>query len=325
MDRRIKFRHLEAFVTIARAKRLKRAAEQLNLTQPAISKTLRDLEDILNVTLMTRDRSGVRLTPEGQVFLQYAEQSTAALSQGLSSIASLSETGGHVLKIGVLPSVAAQVLPPAIERFRAVSASTILHVDEGSHEFLTDRLRSGELDLVVGRLGNADTMRGLSFTSLYAERVVAVVAPDHPRRRATRLEQIEDDVIIYPPAAAAIRPLMARQMLTRGLALFADRIECVSGALGRAMTLGSLQPVWFISYGVVADDLKTGRLVALDIDMAATEGAVGIMARSEESAPARLGLFRKALSEAAAALDASQTGAIGLAKAGAQTGTDQAG
>lgn len=301
MDRRIKFRHLEAFVTIARAKRLKSAAVQLNLTQPAISKTLRDLEDILSVSLMTRDRSGVRLTPEGQVFLQYAEQSTAALNKGLSSIASLSEAGGHVLKIGVLPSVAAQVLPLAIERFRRSSPKTILQVEEGSHSFLTDRLRSGDLDLVVGRLGNADTMQGLSFTALYMERVVAVVAPDHHKREATRLEQIEGEVIIYPPEAAAIRPLMARLMLTRGLALFGDRIECVSGALGRAMTLGSLKPVWFISRGVVADDLVDGRLVALNIDMAQTEGAVGIMARSEENASALVGLFRGALSEAAVA------------------------
>jgi len=302
MDRRIKFRHLEAFVVIARAKRLKRAAEQLNLTQPAISKTLRDLEEILGVSLMTRDRSGVRLTPEGKVFLQYAEQSTAALRQGISSIASLSEAGGHVLKIGVLPSVAAQVLPKAIEAFRRVSPDTILHVDEGSHGFLTDCLRSGELDFVVGRLGNAESMRGLSFTALYTESVVAVVAPDHPRRDATRLEQIEEDLIIYPPDAAAIRPLLAQLMLSRGMALFSDRIECVSGALGRAMTLGALHPVWFISRGVVADDLDAGRLVALDIDMRSTEGAVGIMARSEENTSALVGLFRIALSDAAVAL-----------------------
>lgn len=298
MDRRIKFRHLEAFVAIARAKRLKRAAEQLNLTQPAISKTLRDLEDILGATLMTRDRAGVRLTPEGQVFLNYAEQSTAALSQGINSIASLNQAGGHALKIGVLPSVAAQVLPQAIEAFRAASPNTILHVDEGSHGFLTDCLRAGDLDLVVGRLGEAHSMRGLSFTALYTESVVGVVAPDHPRRDATRLDQLEDDLIIYPPAASAIRPLMARLMLTRGLALFGDRIECVSGALGRAMTLGPLRPVWFISRGVVADDLAAGRLVALDIDMGPTEGAVGIMARSEENVSALTGLFRQALSDA---------------------------
>jgi LysR family pca operon transcriptional activator len=87
----------------------------------------------------------------------------------------------------------------------------------------TDCLRSGELDLVVGRLGNAESMRGLSFTALYAESVVAIVAPDHPRRDATRLEQIEEDLVIYPPDAAAIRPLLAQLRLSRGMALFGDR------------------------------------------------------------------------------------------------------
>lgn len=308
MDRRIKFRHLEAFVVIARAKRMKRAAEQLNLTQPAISKTLKDLEDILGVTLMNRDRAGVRLTPEGQVFLQYAEQSNAALQQGINSIATLNQAGGALLRIGALPSVAARVLPKAIEQFRAVSPNTILHVDEGSHDFLTDRLRSGDLDLVIGRLGAADTMQGLSFTALYAEMVVAVVAPDHPGRDATRLEQIQDNLIIYPPEASAIRPLVARLMISRGLALFRDRIECVSGAFGRAMTLGRLQPVWFISHGVVADDLDAGRLVALDIDMGPTEGAVGVMARSEENLSPLVGLFRAALAETAKSSETIQSG-----------------
>ncbi len=297
MDRRIKFRHLEAFVAIARAKRLKRAAEQLNLTQPAISKTLKDLEEILNVSLMDRDRAGVRLTPEGQVFLQYAEQSGAALQQGINSIASLTEAGGAVLKVGVLPSVAAQVLPLAIEKFRTMSPNTVIHVEEGALNVLADRLRSGDLDLVMGRLGEADTLKGLSFTALYEETVVALVAPDHPRKDATRLEQIENDLIIYPPQNSAIRPLMARLMLSRGLALFEDRIESVSDAFGRAMTLGPLRPVWFISRGVVAADLAAGRLIALDIDMGPTEGAVGIMARSEEAPSPLVRLFRSAVSD----------------------------
>ena len=203
-----------------------------------------------------------------------------------------------------MPSVAAQVLPRAIEQFRGVSPRTVIHLEEGSHGFLTDRLRSGDLDLVIGRLGAADTMRGLSFTALYTEMVVAVVAPDHPRRAATRLEQIEDDLIIYPPEATAIRPLLARLMLSRGVALFGDRIECVSGAFGRAMTLGALKPVWFISRGVVADDLDVGRLVALDINMGPTDGAVGIMVRSEEDLSPLVGLFRAAVSDVAVPLDA---------------------
>lgn len=299
MDRRIKFRHLEAFIAIARAKQLKRAAEDLNLTQPAISKTLKDLEDILGTSLMQRGRAGVRLTPEGEVFLQFAEQSAAALQHGLNSIASLGAAGGAVLKVGVLPSAAANILPVAAERFRATSPETTLHVQEGSLGFLTDRLRGAQLDLVVGRIGGPETMVGLSFTALHSETVVAVVAPDHPLAGATRLEQLNDALIVYPPKGSAIRPLVAQLMLSRGLPLYPNRIESVSGAFGRAITLGPLRAVWFISRSVVEDDLATGRLKALDIDMGPTEGAVGIMARSEESATPIVHLFRQALLEAA--------------------------
>lgn len=69
MDRRIKFRHLNAFSTIARAGSLKRAAEQMNLTQPAISKALKELEEIIGVVLLARSRAGVQLTAEGEIFL----------------------------------------------------------------------------------------------------------------------------------------------------------------------------------------------------------------------------------------------------------------
>jgi LysR family pca operon transcriptional activator len=300
VDRRIKFRHLEAFIAIARAKRLKRAAEQLNLTQPAISKTLKDLETILGVALMVRDRAGVRLTAEGQIFLQYAEQSAASLRQGLSSLATLGAAGGASLRVGALPSAAGGALALAVERFRAQAPGTVLWVEEGTHEHLTSELRAGGLDIVVGRVGDAGTMSGLSFTALHSETVVAVVAPDHPRRGATRLDQIAGDLVLYPPRDAAIRPLVARLMLSRGMALFENRIETVSSTFGRSMTLGPLRPVWFISQGVVAEDLARGHLVALDIDMGPTVGAVGIMVRAEEAPGPLVQLLRQSLVEAVA-------------------------
>ena len=229
------------------------------------------------------------------MFLQYAEQSAAALRQGIKNISALGEMVGAVLKIGVLPSVAAQVLPRATETFRGMSPKTTIHISEGAHTHLTDQLRAGELDMVVGRLGEAATMDRVTFTTLYSERVVAVVAPDHPQCRATGLDEVINNLIIYPPNDAAIRPLVARLMISHGLDLFEDRIECVSGAFGRAMTLGAQKPVWFISRGVVADDLEAGRLVALDIDMAATAGPVGIMVRSDEAESALIHLYREAL------------------------------
>ena len=295
MDRRIKFRHLEVFTSIARSQSLKRAAENLNLTQPAVSKTLKDLEVILGVALLERGRGGVRLTPEGEVFLSHAEQSMAALQSGLNNIASLGQGGAAQISVGALPSVAAHLLPKAVLAFRRQAPDTVLRVLEGPHDHLTDQLRSGTLDLVVGRLGAADTMVGLSFTQLYTEDVVLVVAPGNPLAGITRLDQIQGFPVLYPPGSAAIRPLVARMMMAKGLALFGNRIEAASSAFGRAMTLGPAQAVWVISKGVVAADLASGALVPLNIDTSDTAGPVGVMARSEEAPSAVALLFRQSL------------------------------
>lgn len=281
MDRRIKFRHLDAFSAIARARSFKLAAEQLNLTQPAISKTLKELEDILGVVVLERSRSGVSLTPEGEVFLHFAEQSTAALRHGLRSIQSASVAAG-VLKIGALPSVASALLPDAVLAFTGQSPDTLVEIHEGPHHDLTARLRSGGLDLVVGRLGKPDTMVGLSFQQLYTEEVAIVARPDSPSLSVQDFGELDQFRVLYPPKDSAIRPLVARLLIAQGVPLFRNRIETASPTFGRAVVRSDPQTVWIISAGVVANDIAQGHLVSLDLDMSPTRGAVGIMNRAEE-------------------------------------------
>ncbi len=296
MDRRIKFRHLDAFSAIARARSFKIAAEQLNLTQPAISKTLKELEDILGVVVMERSRSGVSLTPQGEVFLQFAEQSTAALRHGLRSIQATNSAAGR-LRLGALPSVASSLLPGAVRDFASKSPDTLVEVHEGPHHDLTSRLRSGGLDLVVGRLGKPDTMVGLSFQQLYSEEVVIVASPSSPAvtlRSAANLDRFR---VLYPPKDSAIRPLVARLLIAQGVPLFRNRIETASPDFGRAVTIADPNTVWIISKGVVADDIAKGRLVRLEIDMGSTQGAVGIMSRAEEVPSVATRTFAKLLND----------------------------
>lgn len=296
MDRRIKFRHLDAFSAIARALSFKVAAEQLNLTQPAISKTLKELEEILGVIVMERSRAGVSLTPEGEVFLQFAEQSTAALRHGLRSIQAKSIAAGQ-LKVGALSSVASSLLPKAMLAFTQISPDTLVQVHEGPHNDLTVRLRSGGLDLVVGRLGKPDTMVGLSFQQLYSEEAVVVTNMNSPAIGITDFADLDAFRVLYPPKDSAIRPLIARLLISQGVPLFRNRIETASPAFGRAVTLADPNTVWIISKGVVADDITRCRLARLKIDTAATLGAVGIMSRAEEVPSVATRAFSKLLSE----------------------------
>lgn len=281
VDRRIKFRHLDAFSAIARARSFTVAADQLNLTQPAISKTVKELEDILDTKVLERSRSGVSLTPQGEVFLQFAEQSTAALRHGLRSIQASAGTAGR-LSIGALPSVASSLLPQAVLTFSAQSPNTQVEIHEGAHLDLTTRLRSGTMDIVVGRLGKPDTMIGLIFQQLYSEQVVIVARPDSPALAVRDPAELEAYRVLYPPKDAAIRPLVARMLISKGVPLFRNRIETASPVFGRAVTLADPNTVWIISQGVVADDIAKDRLKMIALDTGATEGAVGIMSRAEE-------------------------------------------
>ncbi len=296
MDRRIKFRHLDAFSAIARARSFKAAAEQLNLTQPAISKTLKELEEILGVIVMERSRSGVALTPEGEVFLQFAEQSTAALRHGLRSIRAKSNAAGH-LKVGALPSVASSLIPDVVLAFTQKSPDTLVEIHEGPHHDLMARLRSGGLDLVVGRLGKSDTMVGLSFQQLYSEEVLIVANPDSPALKIRDFAALDAFRVLYPPRDSAIRPLVARLLISQGVPLFRNRIETASPAFGRAVTVADPDTVWIISKGVVADDIAKGRLAPLKIDMTSTRGAVGIMSRAEEVPSVATRLFSRLLND----------------------------
>ena len=296
MNRRIKFRHLDAFSAIARAGSLKRAAEQVNLSQPAISKTLKELEEITGARLMDRDRAGVRLTSAGEVFLQFAEQSTTALRHGLRSLRGGAQSDR--LRIGALPSVAGSILPAAVSRFIADAPDTLVEVQEGQHHDLTAQLRSGALDLVVGRLGRPESMVGLTFRQLYSEQVVVVARPGTPPTNATSLAELSECLAIYPPQQSAIRPLVARAMISARQLLFEHRVETTSAPVARGLLDRHPNAVWFISRGVVAAELADRTLTALDIPLTQTVGAVGIMSRDDDIPTSASQSFARLLSEA---------------------------
>jgi LysR family pca operon transcriptional activator len=316
MDRRIKIRHLQAFTEILRQRSLKRAAARLSLTQPAISRTLAELEAILGAQLLIRDRGGVTPTPQGAFFLAHAQASLSALEQGLSGFRD-GGRGALALKVGPLPSVAARLMPQIAIELARLAPDLLLTVADGSHGALTEQLRDGGLDLVIGRLGDPATMRGLSFTQLYLEEVAVVVRPGHPILSDPDLRRIGDWTVLYPAPGAAIRPIVERLLIAEGVTLPPRRIETVSGAFGRAFTAQS-DAVWLISAGVVAGEVAAGRLVRLPVATPLTEGPVGLMARAEPAPAGQPGtarhLFTTAVSRAVAVLglEDSAAGSNGL-------------
>lgn len=296
MDRRIRIRHLQALTEIIRQGSMKRAAERLFLTQPAISRTLSELEDILGAELVIRGRAGVALTPQGEFFHGFALNSLSALEQGVTGLQAARQTMTE-LRVGALPSVAARLMPEAVAHLAELAPDIRLTIADGSHEHLTRLLKAGDLDLVIGRLGAPEMMQGLSFTQLYLEEVAIVARPDHPALSAEKLQELFEWPIIFPPPWAAIRPLVERFLIAEDIPFPTRRIETVSGAFGRAYVQES-DAIWFISAGVVAREIEQGRLARLTIATDLTAGPVGLMIRAQNPENIEIRIFTRAVRQA---------------------------
>ena len=278
----IKLRHLEAFVEVARQRSVQKAADALHVSQPAVTKTMRELEESLGVAVYERDGRGIRLTNHGEVFLRHAGAALVSVKQGLDSVSDGRAGELQPIRVGALPTVSSLIMPRAIELFLQEQPDRRVRIVTGENAAILEQLRQGELDLVVGRLSGADLMVGLSFEHLYSEAVRFVVRPQHPLLSASGsvLERIADYLVLMPTPASIIRPYVDRLLIANGVHVFPRQIETVSDTFARAF-LRTNDAVWIISAGVVANDLADGALVALPVDTAQTLGPVGLTMRAD--------------------------------------------
>ncbi len=118
-DGRVKFRHLQCFLAVAQFGSVQKAAHSLSITQPAVSKTIAELESILGVRLFERGRQGARPTREGQLFMPHASACVLALRQGVGLLAREGGGAAATLEIGMLPTVAASLAPAVLKTLAA--------------------------------------------------------------------------------------------------------------------------------------------------------------------------------------------------------------
>ena len=296
MDQRIKLRHLQTFLEVARQRSVGKAADALAITQPAVTRTMRELEDILGVSLLEKDGRGIRISHFGEVFLKHAGESLAAVQRGMDSLAQALKSEGPPVRIGTLPTASATIMPDAVAEFLAIGTGSQVTIVSGENRVLLNSLRLGELDLVVGRLAAPEYMTGLTFEPLYSEEVAIIVSPNHPllARRNFTLGALANYTVLMPTKNSVIRPFVDRLLLTNGIPDLPNTVETVSDSFGRAFVTRH-NAIWFISRGVVADELQSGRLAELEIDMGETRGAVGLTTPAAVEPSAALALMKQTI------------------------------
>jgi len=277
----IKLRHIRAFLDIATEGSLTGVARAQGITQPALSRTLAELETLLGQPMFLRQGRKLILTEAGGVFRRHALTAVQALEAGA---AALRPGVSGTLRVGVLPTVATRFMPRVVLRFRELRPEIVLAVETGPHFHLMRLLRDGAVDLVMGRLPGAAEMAGLSFDHLYEDEVILAGRADHPLRNRPAPEALAASPVILPPATALIRPVVDDYLAANGLAGLRPAVETVSLALGRGVCLAS-DALWFISRGVIAHELERGDMVALPTGARFLSGAVGMTQRQGSAPP----------------------------------------
>lgn len=303
IDSRIKLRHIACFLEVAARSGFGRAAEALNLTQPAISRAIAELEEILGTPLFERGRGGAVLTADGRAFRTHAGAAFAELGRGIDTLRRPGGAAGGELTVGALPTVAARIMPEAVRRAKDAGLSATIAIEAGPNGWLLDQLKQRRLDLVVGRLAEPQVMMGLAFEHLYSEPIVFVVRPGHPAAagRPIGLADIAGHTLIMPGRGSIIRPEIDRLFILNGVAGTGDRIETTDPSFSRAYVRTS-DAVWIISHGVVVGDLDEGTLVRLDLAASASGGPVGLTTRADHAPSPAADLLMRAVREIARAL-----------------------
>lgn len=278
-SQRIRLRHLHTFVAVAQQGTLGRAAETLNLSQPALSKTLNELEQLTGTRLFERGRLGAQLTLVGEQFLTHAVKVLDALNSAGQALNRKEGLNNDIVRIGALPTAALGILPTVIGQFHRQQKDITLQVATMNNTMLLAGLKSGEIDIGIGRMSDPELMSGLHYELLFLESLKLVVRPGHPLLQETvTLSRVMEWPVVVSPKGTVPRQNAEALLQSQGCKMPAGCIETLSASLSRQLTV-DFDYVWFVPSGAVKDDLRRGVLTALPI---ATQGAgepIGILTR----------------------------------------------
>lgn len=298
---RLRLRHIHCFVAVAQERNVGKAADRLSLSQPAVSKTLSELEEIVGARLFERGRLGAQLTPDGNAFLAHAVNILEALHAAAGAVGSAQEQETESIHVGALPSVAPDLIPAALHAFRRTRPQARVLIQTAANAPLLEMLKTGEVDFVLGRMADPQMMAGLTFELLYMEPLLLVVRAGHPLAATgtVSLNDVTRFPLVVSPQGTVPRHNTESHFHAHGLRLPANCTETLSVSVARQIVLHS-ECVWFAPAGAAREGLVSRDLVALPVPTAGTEEPVGLLRRSEGAASPLAADFMKILREFAA-------------------------
>lgn len=242
----MELQQLRYVVAVAETNSFTRAAERCLVVQSALSHQIARLERELGARLFERTSRRVRLTPAGAAFLSGARQCLDAAERAAAEVAAaVGEIRGR-LAVGLIPTVAAVDVPTALRDFRRRYPHVRVNLRVGASEDLTEQVQQGAVDVAFLGLPTTASPRGVAAHELARDRLVAVVAPDHPLagEPSVSLSRLATEVFVDLPFGTAGRlqsdHAFAAAGLTRDVAFEVTSADYIARLVGPGLGVAML-------------------------------------------------------------------------------------
>jgi len=279
---RLKTRQLLLLLALAEEGNIHRAAQVLNMSQPAASKLLKDLEDVLEVSLFERLPRGMRPTWYGETMIRHARVALASLNQAHDELQAAKTGQFGQVSIGAITAPALMLLPDAVQKVKADHPDLRVSLQIETSDVLIEKLNQNKLDILVGRLFAQHDKSDLRYEALTDEPISAVARVGHPLLSAGKLTlpDMAGAAWIVPPAGSVLRHRFELMFQEVGLRAPVNVIE--TGAL--LFTTKMLQKSDMLS--VLATDVARyyqahGLMAILPIDLPCQMEGFGIITRRD--------------------------------------------
>jgi DNA-binding transcriptional LysR family regulator len=204
---RLKTRQLLLLLAIDEQGNIHRAAEVLNVSQPAASKLLKDLEDLIGVALFERLPRGMRPTWYGESMIRHARIALSSLNEAGAEIEAIKAGHAGNVSIGAIAGPAMTLLPPALAQINQEHPDLRVSLLVESSDVLLEHLSQNKIDLMIGRLFARHDKRNLHYEPLAEEEVCAIARPGHRllTLKRTTLEDLAQASWVVPPEGSVLR------------------------------------------------------------------------------------------------------------------------
>jgi DNA-binding transcriptional LysR family regulator len=293
ITRKFRLRHVELIAELYDCRSILKASRRLNLTQPTVTKALRDVETTLNVRLFERSNRGLEPTPYGEIFARHAKIVLAQLRHAAEELESVRVGYSGKVTVGTLLAASASILPDAIALLKKERPQVAISVVVGTYDILVPSLLVGDLDMVLGRLPEQGRSRALVYEEFYAEPICLVTRCGHPltRRRRLGLRELTNAAWLLPLPETTLRRQVERAFVEANAPLPKNIIESVSILTNRVL-LRKSDCIGVMPYHVALDDVEHGLLAILPVKLKSIESPVGAILRAPGSlAPAAAALL----------------------------------